>query len=281
MKKFTLFLLLSNIFLVSCQKDVALDPGTPGGSDNLLLVKTVSVQNNESYTTTYSYTADKKIEIINITGTSGGLSVDNYRRFYRDAAGRIIRIAIKISPQNGIETDTVFTDVHYPNATTFNYDYTVQKISVSGFDVYDSTTYTYNSNNQITEGYTHQYNPILGPVQDLRFVYSYDAAGNLVKLEGYNNASGPMELVVTFNLGYDDKTNPLAFDKQEFLVTGGNPGSSKNNVTVITFTDVAGNGDPQIINYAYTFGSNGLPSKVVTTDQSGSNPVITTTFYYQ
>ena len=281
MKKFTLFLLLSNIFLVSCQKDVALDPGTPGGSDNLLLVKTVSVQNNESYTTTYSYTADKKIEIINITGTSGGLSVDNYRRFYRDAAGRIIRIAIKIPPQNGIETDTVFMDVHYPNATTFNYDYTVQKISVSGFDVYDSTTYTYNSNNQITEGYTHQYNPILGPVQDLRFVYSYDAAGNLVKLEGYNNASGPMELVVTFNLGYDDKTNPLAFDKQEFLVTGGNPGSSKNNVTVITFTDVAGNGDPQIINYAYTFGSNGLPSKVVTTDQSGSNPVITTTFYYQ
>ncbi len=281
MKKFTLFLLLSNIFLVSCQKDVALDPGTPGGSDNLLLVKTVSVQNNESYTTTYSYTADKKIEIINITGTSGGLSVDNYRRFYRDAAGRIIRIAIKIPPQNGIETDTVFMDVHYPNATTFNYDYTVQKISVSGFDVYDSTTYTYNSNNQITEGYTHQYNPILGPVQDLRFVYSYDAAGNLVKLEGYNNASGPMELVVTFNLGYDDKTNPLAFDKQEFLVTGGNPGSSKNNVTVITFTDVAGNGDPQVINYAYTFGSNGLPSKVVTTDQSGSNPVITTTFYYQ
>jgi hypothetical protein len=218
---------------------------------------------------------------MNTTGTSGGLSVDNYRRFYRDAAGRIIRIATKIPPQNGIETDTVFMNVHYPNASTFNYDYTVQKISVSGFDVYDSTTYTYNNNNQITEGYTHQYNPILGPVQDLRAVYSYDASGNLVKMEGYNNASGQMELVSTFNLEYDDKTNPLAFDKQGLLVTAGTPNTSKNNVTVMTFTDVATNEDSQVLNFAYTYGSNGLPSKVIQTDQSGSNPVTTTTFYYQ
>jgi hypothetical protein len=202
-------------------------------------------------------------------------------RFYRDATGRIIRIATKIPPQNGIQTDTVFMNVHYPNATTFNYDYTVQKISLSGFDVYDSTTYTYNSNNQISESYTHQYNPILGPVQDLRAVYSYDAVGNLKKIEGYNNASGPMELTATFDLAYDNKTNPLAVDKQEFLVSGGNPGSSKNNIIVTTFTDVTGNEEPQVINSVYTFGSNELPSKVVSTDQSGANPITTTSFYYQ
>ena len=293
MKKFSLILILSGIFLVSCQKDISWDPsvtqgggntdttGTGGNNSGSLLVKTVSVQNSESYTTTYTYTADKKIDVINTTGTSGGLDVGNYRRFYRDATGRITRIATKVPPQSGIEVDTVFMNVHYPDAATFNYDYTVQKISLSGFDIYDSTTYTYNANNQVTEGYTHQYNPILGPVQDLRSVYSYDASGNLIKIEGYNNATGNMELTVTFDLEYDNKTNPAAFDKQEMLVSGGNPGSSKNNVTVMTFKDVAGNEPEQIINNVYTFGSNGLPSKVVATDQSGFNPVTTTTFYYQ
>src|SRR3954469_19566685 len=97
MKKLTLFLIPGIICLVSCQKAVSWDPGTlpggsidtlPGNNSGLLLVKTVSVQNNETMTTTYSYTADKKIEIINITGTSGGLSVDNYREILPGCYGK-------------------------------------------------------------------------------------------------------------------------------------------------------------------------------------------------
>lgn len=292
MKKITLLSLIGCLFLFSCQKEISWDtttlPGgggtdstdtTPGNTNGVLLVRSVSVQNGETYTTTYSYTTDKKIEVINMTGTSGGISISNYRRFYRDDNGRIIKIAQKLPDQQGIEVDTAFTYVYYPDATTFNYNYTIMKLSLAGFEVQDSTLYTYNSNNQITEGYTYQSNPIFGPIQETKFTYAFDAAGNLIKITGYNNASGTMELVSTFDLEYDNKTNPLAFDKQEFLVSGGNPGSSKNNATVIKFKDVA-NPDEQVVNITYTFGANNLPATSSAKDLS-DNTTTNTTYYYQ
>jgi hypothetical protein len=64
-------------------------------------------------------------------------------------------------------------------------------------------------------------------------LYTYDASGNLTKLEGYNNTSGTMQLASTFDITYDDKTNPLSFDTQMMLISGGAPGSSVNNPIVI------------------------------------------------
>lgn len=277
MKNYPLFLIILSLFLVSCQKEDSYPPLSSGD----LLIKSVSVANGETSTTNYAYTPDGKIDVINMTGTSGGLSLGNYRKFYRDATGRIIRIAQKVPPQSGIEVDTIFTNVYYPDATTFNYHYTVMKLAVSGFEVNDSTIYTYNSNNQVTEGYTYQVSPIFGPVQDVRALYSYDASGNMIKIQGYNNASGTMELSVTFDMEYDDKTNPLAFDPQIMLITGGAPGSSGNNVIVARFKDV-NNPDTQTITNTYTFGANGLPVTLVSADDAdGTVTNTTTTFYYQ
>jgi len=242
MKNYPLILIILSLFLVSCQKEDTYPPLSSGE----LLVKSVSVANGETTTTTYAYTSDGKIDVINMTGTSGGISVGNYRKFYRDVAGRIIRIAEKIPPQSGIEVDTIFTYVHYPNATTFNNDYTVQNINVDVYEINDSTIFTYNGNNQITQGYTYQTSTIFGPFQEIKTLYTYDAAGNLIKIEGYNDASGTMELSVTFEMEYDDKTNPLAFDPQIMLITGGAPGSSGNNVILARFKDV-NNPDTQTI----------------------------------
>ncbi|QEC66586.1 hypothetical protein FRZ67_04470 [Panacibacter ginsenosidivorans] len=277
MKFFSLFLVVTSLLFASCQKEDTYPP--LGNNTGTLLIKSVAVQNGETSTTTYSYTSDNKIDVISTVGTSGGIDIGDYRKFYRDASGRIVKIAHKIPPQSGVEVDTAFTYVYYPNATTLNYNNTVMKLSVSGFDVNDSTLYTYNGNNQITEGYTYESSPLFGPVQEIRFVYTYDAAGNVTKIEGYNNATGTMQLSVTFDLEYDDKNNPLAFDQEVLLITGGAPGSSKNNVTVAKFKDV-NNTDTQTITNTYTYGANGLPEKMVSVDDS-DNSTTTTTFYYQ
>jgi len=277
MKNFSLFLFPAIVLLASCQKEDTYPP--LGNNSGTLLIKSVAVQNGETSTTTYSYTSDNKIDVISTVGTSGGIDIGDYRRFYRDANGRIVKIAHKVPPQSGIEVDTAFTYVYYPNATTLNYNNTVMKLSVAGFDVNDSTLYTYNGNNQITEGYTYESSPLFGLVQEIRAVYTYDAAGNVTKMEGYNNATGTMQLAATFDLEYDDKTNPLAFNQEVVLITGGAPGSSKNNVTVIKFKDV-NNANTQTITNTYTYGANGLPEKMVSVDDS-DNSTTTATFYYQ
>jgi hypothetical protein len=277
MRNLLLLLVFSSLFLISCQKEDTYPPLDSG----TLLIKSVSVANGETTTTTYAYTTDGKVDVINMTGTSGGISVGNYRKFYRDAAGRIIRIAEKVPPQSGIEVDTIFTYVHYPNATTFNYDYTVQNINVDVYEINDSTLFTYNSNNQVTQGYTYQTSTIFGPFQEIKTLYTYDAAGNVIKIEGYNDASGTMELSVTFNIEYDNKTNPLAFDQQAGLLSGGGFTSSVNNPTVVKFKAVE-NPETQTITNTYTFGANGLPETLVSADDvDGTVTNTTTTFYYQ
>jgi hypothetical protein len=152
MKNFSLFLVSSCILFASCEKEDTYPPLNTG----TLLVKSVSITNGETSTTTYSYTSDNKIDVISTVGTSGGIDVGDYRKFYRDANGRITRIAHKVPPQSGVEIDTIFTYVHYPDATSFNYDYTVQKIAIDTYELNDSTLYTYNSNNEIIQGYTYE-----------------------------------------------------------------------------------------------------------------------------
>ncbi|CAN5704003.1 hypothetical protein BH10BAC2_BH10BAC2_42780 [soil metagenome] len=279
MRNFAFVLMLGSLLFASCQKEDTYPP--LGNNSGTLLIKSVSVANGETTTTTYAYTTDGKIDVINMTGTSGGISVGNYRKFYRDATGRIISIAEKVSPQSGIEVDTVFTYVHYPNATTFNYDYTVQNINVDVYEINDSTLITYNSNNQITQGYTYQTSTIFGPFQEIKTLYTYDAVGNVIKIEGYNDASGTMELSITLNIAYDDKTNPLAFDQQASLLSGRGFTASVNNPILIKFTDAASPGIQTITN-TYTFRADGLPETLLSADDvDGTVANTTTTFYYQ
>jgi len=278
MKNFPLFLVVTSLFFASCQKE---DVYPPLSGSNAKLLKSVSVSDAETSTTTYTYTSDGKIDVINMTGTSGGMDIGNYRKFYRDANGRIIRIAEKFPPQNSIEADTVYTYVHYPDATTLNYDYTVQKIIVDVYEVNDSSLLTYNSNNQVIENYTYQTSTIFSPSQEIKIHYTYDAAGNATKIELYSNSTGAMELSSTFDVTYDDKTNPLLIDDQIMLISGGVPGSSANNVIVVKFKDVA-NPDTQTITNTYTYGTNGLPEKLVADDDfDGSITTTTTTFFYE
>lgn len=273
MKRISLLPFLCVLFFASCQKEDTYPPLT-----GEKLVKSVSTSNGETSTTTYAYTPDGLIDAINTTGTSGGDPTDHYEKYYRDAAGRIVRVAQKVPAQQGIEVDTVYKFVHYPDANTFNYDYTVQNIEVAGYTIKDSTLYTYNNNNQVTESYTYEISDLFNQ-QEVRAIYTYDATGNMIKIEGYDNATGTMELSATFDIQYDDKTNPLSFDRQILLISGGTFTGSKNNPIVVKFK-ASDNPDTQTITNTYTFGSNSLPQTLTTQDDS-DNSTTTTTFYYE
>lgn len=273
MRKLSLIPLLGALCFASCQKS---DVYPPLSGEKL--VKSISTSNGETSTTTYSYTTNGLIDAINTTGTSDGESADHYEKYYRDDLGRIIRIAQKVPAQQGIEIDTVYTYIHYPDASTFNYDYKIQNIEIEGYTYNDSTIYTYNSSNQITQSYTYQTGTILDP-QEVKTIYTYDGTGNIIKIEGYNNANGPMELSATFDIQYDDKTNPLSFDRQILLITGGTFTGSKNNPIIVKFKAVE-NPDTQTISNTYTFGTNNLPQTLITQDDSDGTTT-TTTFYYE
>jgi hypothetical protein len=273
MKKISLLPLLCILFFVSCQKEDTYPPLT-----GEKLVRSVSTSNGETTTTNYTYTSTGLIDAVNTTGASDGETADHYEKYYRDATGRIIRIAQKVPAQQGIEIDTVYTSVHYPDASTFNYDYNVQKIEVAGYTINDSTLFTYNSSNQITESYTYETSDLFNS-QEIRSIYMYDAAGNIIKIEGYTNATGTMELSATFDIQYDDKTNPLSFDRQIMLITGGTFTGSKNNPILVKFK-ASDNPDTQTITNTYTFGSNSLPQTLTTQDDL-DNSTTTTTFYYE
>jgi len=291
MRKFSLFLFLRIVLFTSCQKEISWDllppvtPPTdstdtvPTNPDGTLLVKSVSVENGETYTVDYSYDADKRIEVMRTTGIINGIDAGEYRRFYRDAIGRIVRIAIKIPDQAGESIDTIFTDVHYPNSTSFNYDYTVRKYEAFGLEIGDSAVYTYNASNQITEYYDYQTSGSIGILQTSKIVHTYDASGNITSMDQYNDISGSSELVQTIAMEYDDKTNPLSLDKQPLLVSLGNPGTSHNNLVVIKFIIP---GQPDVINnISYTYLSNGYPSVITQVDITDNNATTVTTMYYR
>ena len=95
------------------------------------------------------------------------------------------------------------------------------KFSVLAFYSYGVKIFTYNSNNQLTEGYDYQTSASVIDIQESKYNYAYDAAGNVTTITGYNNASGTMQLVSTFTMEYDNKINPLGNQKQTFLISGG------------------------------------------------------------
>src|SRR5687768_3896161 len=119
--KLTVLLAIS-FFFFSCQKELTIETGNPStgngngnGSTSGLLVKTVQVKNSDTITTTYGYDNQKRLESLKMVGTTGPMPVNTYKKYERDAAGRIVRILQSVE-MIGFPMDTTITIVHYPNS---------------------------------------------------------------------------------------------------------------------------------------------------------------------
>lgn len=119
-------------------------------------------------------------------------------------------------------------------------------------------------------------------VEALKFMYNYDAAGNVSRMTswGFNPMSGQLEATGRTDYQYDGKTNPMTAHKNLlYLLLQNTP---KNNVTKETTYDEQDQVS-ETVEYAYTYNSQSLPqSATVKTTPAGSAAVTSTlTFLYQ
>lgn len=279
-----LLLIITILFLVSCQKEI--NWSTNGGSGTIspgnLLVKSVAKNGPESVVTDYTYNTNKKIVNEKITGISQGINAGNEVRYYRNASGIIIRY-VQINPNlvaAGI--DSVTTYVNY-NAASSRYISYVSEFGLFGFTVRDSTAIIYNAGGKVSQAEQYQKVPFLGTGYEisLRVKYMYDAKGNMTQQDFYSvdPVSMAEDPVSTIKYTFDTRLAAIKFDNEAYAI--GKPDYiSVNNPTKFEFIDINTPSNGFAINNIYTYNGNNKPATAVSTRTPGA-VVNNITFFYQ
>ena len=276
------------IMLASCQKEVGFDsPGGGTGTTGELLVKTVAVTGNDTMTTLYTYDSQKRLETMTIDGTSTGMVMHSYQKFVRDANGRIIRVLQKID-QNGMASDTAINNIHYPDATTMNFDYSVNNISMMGFDVKDSSVYTY-TGGRMTRISAYMSSPLMGPDPIATTItdFSYDAFGNVSVLDMAADITTPgtVEPVMkqTYTYGNSLYTSYMSQHAAQNLFLAGFPNAQSKAVTKMVMEDLTTPSNGFTLTTDIVTGAGNKPVSATATNTSGTQGTTVTkyTFYYQ
>ena len=242
MKKILTAFAIVTLF-ASCQKEVSIDQstnnggtgggsGTGSGNGSGLLVKTVAVTGSETQTTLYTYDSQKRLETMTITGVAGGMPVNSYHKFIRDNAGRIVKVLQKIETMPGVSVDTAVKTFHYPDATTFNYDYTVHVMTMDmggiSIGTIDSAVYHY-SGNKMTSYDQYMFSTMMpGMVMaNSKYDFTYDATDRVTVMKMYSDAANPggtmdleMEWKYTYSSASINNVYISANGAQNFALNG-------------------------------------------------------------
>lgn len=133
-------------------------------------------------------------------GTSGGLPIDNYTKYIRDNAGRIVLVkqtAPQMPGMPGATVDTATTTYHYPNATTLNYDYSIYVITMNmagmSMSTIDSAVYTYSAAGKMTSFHKYMSSSLLpGSIQmTSRYDFTYDASDRVTVMKLFTDLANP------------------------------------------------------------------------------------------
>lgn len=263
------------LFLNSCQKDT--DFGdlvvTPGGnSSGDVIVKTVSVQGTDTSITEIGYDANKRVLFKKDYGKESGSSFLSYAKYYRDGSGRIIKIATK----DDSFPDTIYTNLHYPAAGTYNFDYKTIKIFYNGVNITDSAAMEYSNNLLVKEDH-YQSGIGTGLTLANRIAYTNNANGDPESVKYYEKQQANMVLSAEIKLTYDDKTNPLNLGNDGLAVNGL---VMKHNFTKEEIIDASNPSGNLTVTFVYTYNSKGSPSSATYSSvPTGSGGKIS--YYYQ
>ena len=296
--KLTVLLAISFLFF-SCQKELTIETGDPStgngngngngnGSTSGLLIKAVQVKDSDTITTTYSYDNQKRLETMKMVGTTGGMPVNTYKKYERDAIGRIVRI-LQTTDLIGIPTDTAINLVHYPNATTMEYDYKVHTISLMGFSVVDSTVNVYASG-KLTTQTSYMTNPLFGttPMSTTRIEYTYDAMGRVSEMKMHSSAAtsgGPIVPIQKQTYTYGSPMNMLFMTNNaaQNTLLDGMPQTRNDIVVKMQMDDLTGTSPSASFTSTqnYIMGADNKPLSLTQTMTGSQGGVMKTTFYYQ
>jgi len=262
------------LLLGSCQKsydrpDITLGTGTgsgssqSGSSSGTLLVKSESKTRGSTEASTIIYTYNASSHLLSVTSVdvdSFNNSTTTFYHYSRDASERITKIATNVlsvqSPNSGLPDSIVIT-VHYPTASSVNFDYSTYTINSGGISFKDSIAYVY-SNGILTDEYEYS-GSITGTMQLLQRLQYTFTNNNLVTEYIYDGTVSATKYLGTYAIEYDTKTAGLYTGNEGFLPGQNAAYACKNNLTKFTFTDNTTN--TVIVNstYAYQYNANNQP----------------------
>ena len=220
MRVITTLSVLFVILLASCQKEI--DWGLNTTTPDKLLVKLFQKTGSDSTTIVFTYNTAKQLIEEKTTGVSGANNLDNDFKIYRTASGiidRTVQVAAALS-QAGI--DSVVTKYNY-NSATSKYTSAVFSINLGGFNVTDSTVFTYDASGKITMD--EHYQSMAGfpaAILSLKNQYTYSADGlSLLSIQqsAPSTLGGPLSPVATQTFTYDTKKSPLILKNEAILLT--------------------------------------------------------------
>jgi len=296
--KLTVLCVLSFIFF-SCQKELSLQPGDPStgngngngnnnGSTSGLLVKILQVKGVDTITTTYTYDNQKRLESRKMVGTTAAMPVDSYSKFERDASGRIVRV-LQTSDLAGFPSDTAINMVHYPNATSMEYDYKVNTISLMGMTSVDSTVNVYVAG-KLTTQTSYMMNSIFGtgPMSITRIEYTYDGLGNVSVMKMFSSAGtigGPIVPIQKQTYTYGSAMNMLFLSNNaaQNTLLDLMPHTRNDLVMKVQVDDLTGSSPSASFTSTQTYilGADKKPLSMTQTMTGLQAGVMKTTFYYQ
>lgn len=270
------------VVFTSCQKELSIE-GTniPPPPITDLLIKTVAVTGDDSLVTLYNYDDIGNLITETIDGASSGQQIHSFRKYERDASGRLTTILYK-EVLSGVEYDTVRTVIHYPDAQTMEFDYAISTQDYFGYPIIDSLAFNY-SGGDMTDAETFT-NVGMGYTLSERQEYTFNGEGNVILSKLYSSVSSPDgSLLHTSDLEYTYGAEPdymwaSASAAQNYWLIG-LPNAISNNIVHLEAKDQTGIVGDLTISTELEIGDNNKPATGTSTVMP-YNVVTDYTFYY-
>jgi hypothetical protein len=271
---------LTILILISCQKEVedTIGNSNGGSTSGAKLIKTVSKSGSDSTIVNYTYNSSGKIANYAVSGSNSGQAVDLRVRFVRNGSGTIQKRIIKSDDLIGIGIDSIVTNVNY-DAVNNRYKNAVTSTSFFGFTFKDSVVFNFDGTGKVASQIDYSNDGSGGPYE-ITSKIDYTYLGNNIltqKYYSYDVVTSNYTLDETDTYEYDNKTNPLQFANEAFILdVVGEDFYSANNYTKVTSVPTGNNST--IATISYTYNSTGRPLTAIVV--SGSTTT-TNAYTYQ
>lgn len=274
------------LLLASCSKEKSFEK--PSEVLGTLLVKIESVSSErDTVITNLSYDDKKRLVTAIGDGKEGGGAYHSFKKYVWDNANRVVQI---LDYAEGVAVDTEDTTrrfIHYPDATTKNFDYIITTLMAMGEPAFDSSAFRYNGDQmKVQDSYISIPGYAIDKVNYIRSEFTYNGSGDVGRMDLYStdlsDLSGPLEYTSKTELTYsNDLDYAYATDSpaQNYLFAG-IPNKTGRYIQQLIATDQNGTTDDITITYVYVKGANGKPASGTSTLQP-DNLTATIKLFYQ
>jgi hypothetical protein len=277
--------LISTLFIVSCQKEIDWGFPRPGVTVSQLLVKMKSKTGTDTTQVDYTYDANKKLIREKTAGMSAGNNLDNDLIIKRNSSGIIDSAIQKAATLVAAGIDSIVTRFKY-NTATSKYTSSTFQLNIPGFTVVDSTVYTYDGAGRISKD-EHWLQatglPIpIPPILTARNTYTYSSDWSNLLGVATDAAIPPattLSPATSEVYTVDGKINPLIMLNEAVLLSRVGLYNA-NNPTKAIVTNTIDPTQDFTMDYTYKYNSSNKPDSSYGTRTPGG-AVTATKYYYQ